>query len=201
MEIIMPVVRVAVHAEDALTFLGLVGSLAETPGLALVSSATGEEADVTVVSGQRVGLAFTELLKSLSEPVSGFLVISDNTGGTDYSETIGLGVRAVLRREEFTRQRLVETICLVVEGQACFPPELQGSLLDRMSRTRKGLGLSDREIAVLRMAAEGHSNIEIAKQLPYSERTIKNVFHCLMKRMQLRNRTHVVSYAIRAGLI
>ena len=38
-------------------------------------------------------------------------------------------------------------------------------------------------------------------QLFYSERTVKNIIHDITSRLELRNRTHAVAYAIKAGLI
>jgi DNA-binding NarL/FixJ family response regulator len=61
--------------------------------------------------------------------------------------------------------------------------------------------LTQRELAVLRMVADGRSTHEIARALSYSERTIKNAIHDLVTRLQLRNRSHAVAYAVRAGLI
>jgi DNA-binding NarL/FixJ family response regulator len=60
-------------------------------------------------------------------------------------------------------------------------------------------GLSDREIAVLRLVAEGLDTGEIARQVAYSERTIKNVIHDVTTPLQLRNRSQVVAYALREG--
>jgi DNA-binding NarL/FixJ family response regulator len=203
------VVRVAVHAEDALSFLGLTGAL-QTPGTTLVDVALGTEADVTVVSVPQVGAATMELLRNLAKPACGFLLISGDTWNADYSETAELGVRAVLRRVEFTQERLLEAVELVAEGQACFPAALQSGLLDYVSRVQRDVlaprglsasGLSKREADVLRMAADGYSNAEISKKLQCSERTVKTVFSGLMKRLRLRNRTHVAAYAIRVGLI
>ena len=42
---------------------------------------------------------------------------------------------------------------------------------------------------------------EIAKRLSYSERTIKNVIHDITARLQLRNRSQAVAYAMREGLL
>ncbi len=61
--------------------------------------------------------------------------------------------------------------------------------------------LREREIAVLQLVAEGYDTGEIARKLSYSERTIKKVLHDLTMRLQLRNRSHAVAYALRAGLI
>src|SRR5438128_123328 len=62
-------------------------------------------------------------------------------------------------------------------------------------------GLTEREIQVLRLVADGHNTAEIARQLAYSERTIKNVIQDVITRFQLRNRSHAVAYAVRQGFI
>lgn len=58
-----------------------------------------------------------------------------------------------------------------------------------------------RERQVLALLAEGHSTREVAQRLAYSERTIKNVLQEFNTRLQLRNRTHAVAYAVRRGWI
>ncbi len=63
------------------------------------------------------------------------------------------------------------------------------------------LAWSDREIAVLRLLAQGMSTREVAGALCWSERTIKNVVYDLTTRHGLRNRTHAVAVAVRAGLV
>jgi DNA-binding NarL/FixJ family response regulator len=62
-------------------------------------------------------------------------------------------------------------------------------------------GLSDREVTVLRMVSQGMEVREIAAELRYSERTIKNTMHDVVARFQLRNRTHAVAFAMREGMI
>jgi len=54
---------------------------------------------------------------------------------------------------------------------------------------------------VLRLIADGCDTSEIANRLAYSERTVKNVLHDVTTRLQLRNRSHAVAYALRQGLI
>ncbi|WP_331481928.1 response regulator transcription factor [Streptomyces rubrogriseus] len=59
--------------------------------------------------------------------------------------------------------------------------------------------LNPREVDVLQLVAEGLSTAEVASHLNYSERTIKNVLHEVITRLNLRNRTQAVAWAIRSG--
>ena len=80
----------------------------------------------------------------------------------------------------------------------------QVSRLQRQVLSPRGLsftGLSAREVEVLRLVARGCDTREIAAQLCYSERTVKNVLHDITSRYQLKNRSHAVAYALREGLI
>ncbi|MFI9356773.1 response regulator transcription factor [Streptomyces lydicus] len=62
-------------------------------------------------------------------------------------------------------------------------------------------GLVTREVEVIKLLADGLETAAIAQRLNYSERTIKNIIHGAMSRLQLRNRAHAVAYAFRMGAI
>ena len=62
-------------------------------------------------------------------------------------------------------------------------------------------GLTTREREVLSLIADGLSTREVAAELAYSERTIKGVLQDVTARLQLRNRTQAVAYAVRKGWI
>jgi DNA-binding NarL/FixJ family response regulator len=61
--------------------------------------------------------------------------------------------------------------------------------------------LTEREIEVLQLLADGYDTSEVSDKLYYSERTMKNIMHDITSRRELRNRTHAVAYANKAGLI
>ena len=95
-------------------------------------------------------------------------------------------------------------------GAGEVPADLLGRLLEQVGRLQRqvlsprGLtfaGLTPRETEVVRLVADGLDTSEIALRMSYSERTVKNVLHDLTTRLQLRNRTHAVAYAVREGLI
>ncbi len=61
--------------------------------------------------------------------------------------------------------------------------------------------LSDRELEVVRLVAEGLSNKEISSRLKLSDKTVKNHISHILAKMNLTARTQVAVYAIRAGLV
>jgi DNA-binding NarL/FixJ family response regulator len=131
----------------------------------------------------------------------------DDAGVVDAAEA---GVCGLVRRSEATPERLVHVVRTAATGDGSVPPDLLGRLLDHVGRLQRqvlaprGLsfsGLSSREADVLRLVADGLDTGEIANQLAYSERTVKNVLHDVTTRLQLRNRSHAVAYALRSGLI
>lgn len=61
--------------------------------------------------------------------------------------------------------------------------------------------LTARELAVLRMLADGEVTRGIAEQLNYSERTVKNIVRDVLVKLDCRTRAHATARAIRRGLI
>ena len=81
-------------------------------------------------------------------------------------------------------------------------PLLNGPVVSEPTDPPTGAAyLSGRDLAVLRLLAEGQSTANIAVALAYSESTIKNVIHDLVRNLGARNRAHAVAMAIRGGLI
>jgi len=120
------------------------------------------------------------------------------------------GACAVLRRAQANPNSLLASIRSAAAGEGSLPPDLLGRLLGQVGRLQRqvlaprGLtfsGLTDREVRVLRLLAEGFDTAEVGRQLFLSERTVKNVVHDVTSRLNLRNRTHAVAYALRQGLI
>jgi DNA-binding NarL/FixJ family response regulator len=119
-------------------------------------------------------------------------------------------VAGLVRRAEATPERLAKAVCAAARGEGSVPPDLLGKLLAQVGRLQRQLlhprgltlnGMSTREIDILRLVAEGLDTAEIAGKLCYSERTVKNVLHDITTRLQLRNRSHAVAYALKQGLI
>jgi two-component system nitrate/nitrite response regulator NarL len=61
--------------------------------------------------------------------------------------------------------------------------------------------LTDREIEVLELVAEGQANKEIAAALVISENTVKNHLRNILDKLHLQNRIQAAVYAVREGLV
>ncbi|NEC38646.1 response regulator transcription factor [Streptomyces rubrogriseus] len=83
------------------------------------------------------------------------------------------------------------------------PASMTRTVLNRLkvleAQRSRAPKLNPREVDVLQLVAEGLSTAEVASHLNYSERTIKNVLHEVITRLNLRNRTQAVAWAIRSG--
>lgn len=120
------------------------------------------------------------------------------------------GANGVLKRSQSTGPNLLQTVRTAAAGDGVLPPDLLGRLLGQVGRLQRqvlhprGLtfaGLTDREVKVLKLLADGHDTAEVGRGLYLSERTVKNIIHDVTSRLNLRNRTHAVAYALRQGLI
>jgi DNA-binding NarL/FixJ family response regulator len=207
-------VRVAIHAPDAVTRIGLAHCIKEDPRLSAIELAKVREATVVVVSVETAEFPLLDILRGMRDPndqtYPRFLVIVEKRWDIEIFTALNHGVRAVMWRATFNPAAFVRTLLAVANGGASLPPTLQGSLIDHIHWTQRevlapnGLdasGITAREQDVLRLVAEGRELTEIAEKLSYSERTVKNVLYGLMKRLEFRNRAQAVSYAIRSGLI
>ncbi|GAA1908943.1 helix-turn-helix transcriptional regulator [Streptantibioticus ferralitis] len=204
-------VRVAIHAPDVITCAGLASHLRHDRRLSELPVLRRGEADVTVVAVDTADASTLSLLRTLADqPQARFVLVVGQQWQADIFAAVDRGVRAVLWQDTCTPAIFARTLLTVAEGGGSFPPSLQGTLMQQVQWTHRevltprGLtatGISPRELDVLRLLAEGKELAEIAAKLTYSERTVKYVLYGLMKRMNLHNRAHAVSYAIRAGLI
>lgn len=118
-------------------------------------------------------------------------------------ETVEAGASAVLLRHDLSPGGLLGSLRALAGGNTSLPSEMLPRLLDRASQDSTGSSrhLTRRELSVLDLLAEGNDTKQIAAGLSYSERTVKNIVHDVLMKMNCRNRAHAVAQATRQGLI
>jgi DNA-binding NarL/FixJ family response regulator len=204
-------VEVAVRSSDPVTELGAVTILAGCSQLRVLDGTERERAAVIVVVEEFAGdEVFAGLREMRGESRPYCVLVTDHFRAADLMTAIECGVAAVLPRRDTVDADLVSVVLAVSRGAAYLSPSLQGMLLSQLERMRRDVlepngltlsGLASRERDVLRLVADGLGTEEIATELAYSERTVKNVLHGLMTRFGLNTRAHAVAFALRAGVI
>jgi len=103
--------------------------------------------------------------------------------------------------------QLLAAIRTTVEGKTPVDPAVAGKLFQRFAKqpppipTKLIEALSEREIEVLQLMADGLTNAEIGAQIHLSEGTVRNYISTIFDKLQAKDRTQAVVMAIRYGLI
>jgi DNA-binding NarL/FixJ family response regulator len=131
------------------------------------------------------------------------LVCSSATTEASVLAALQAGAAGVLRKDTLTTDSLANAVRAVVDGTGVVTSELLRELLDGIATDDKPAGarLTDREQQVLSLIAAGHPTREVAQELCYSERTVKNVLHDVVTKLNARSRSQAVAHAVREGLI
>ncbi|MBK9715099.1 MAG: response regulator transcription factor [Kouleothrix sp.] len=122
-------------------------------------------------------------------------------------DAIRAGARGYLLKNA-DAQELIEGVRHVHRGEALIDSHLAARLLDEFRRLSQTADqsvnleqLTDGEMDVLRLVAEGADNQEIAQQLNLSAQTVANRLRVIYQKLQVNNRTQAVLYALRRGWV
>jgi DNA-binding NarL/FixJ family response regulator len=204
-------IPVFVYACDPISQAGMASQLRCRSELRVVEEQDVDNAAVAVVVGDGVDDELVRSIKALQRNgCPRVVVVATQLDDAGLLAAVEAGACGLLRRAEATPEQLFGAILRAAAGDGALPPDLLGRLLQQIGHIQREIleprgfhvsGLTDREVQVLRLVADGHNTAEIARQLAYSERTIKNVIQDVITRFQLRNRSHAVAYAVRQGFI
>ena len=197
--------RVVIVSADIAVGDDVLHLLDNCPDLSVVDNPIA--AEVAIVIAEQLGDATLTTLKVLA--AYGRLRVALIVDQIESAGTVGVvqaGAVAILRRSEVTRSGLRRLIRSVAAGQGVVPADILQALSGmsqtwgRPSSCARPM-LDAREMEVIRLLADGSDTREVAQRLCYSERTVKAVIQDITARFGLRNRSHVVAYALREGLI
>ena len=213
--------RVLVCDDHALFRRGLQMVLEQEPDLELVSEAAdGEEVvaraqelmpDVILMDvrmPRKSGIeAASEIKDALPHVKILMLTISDDEA--DLYEAIKAGASGYLLKE-IPIEEVADAIRSVWAGQSRISPSMASKLLTEFAAMSKATEekpqmpaprLTDREMEVLRLVAQGLNNRDIAAKLFISENTVKNHIRNILEKLHLHSRMEAVVYAVREKMI
>jgi len=207
----MEQVRVALQAMDPVSHAGLVALLQFRGDISVLRPQQRADAQVLVAAAERLTPDVVAALRRAgAETGAPIVLICQEVAEAELMTAVECRVVAILPRSAVTTERLAHSVRAAAAGGGVLPPNLIGELLKQVDRMQRDVlapnglnasGLTPREIDVLRLMADGFDTNEIAGKLCYSERTVKNVIYGVTHRLKLRNRSHAVAYALRAGMI
>lgn len=201
-------IRILVVDDHAMIRLGLIGALSTEPGMEVVGQArNGREAidlhaklapDITLMDGilpDKHGVEVTlEILAK--DPSAKVILISINETAEDVRRALDAGVRGYVPKS-CEQDIIAEAIRSVASGKEFLPSRIAR----RLTESKAVVGLSNREVDVLRLVAKGKANKEIAAELGLSGDTVKTHLTHLMRKLDAADRTHAVTLAIELGFL
>jgi len=213
--------RVMVVDDHALFRRGLEMVLTEEPDIELVGEASdGAEAikraeevvpDVILMDvrmPKRSGIEAAGAIKDLLPHVK-ILMLTISDDEADLYEAIKAGAAGYLLKE-IPIEEVADAIRSVWAGQSRISPSMASKLLSEFAAMSKAANerpqmptpkLTDREMEVLKLVAQGMNNRDIAKALFISENTVKNHIRNILEKLHLHSRMEAVVYAVREKMI
>jgi DNA-binding NarL/FixJ family response regulator len=200
--------RVLVVDDHVLFRTGVANIINQEADLRVVAeAANGEDAlaaferyhpDVTLLDLRMPVMEGVEVVRRLRERDSQAKVIVLTTYDTDedISRALRAGAKAFVLKD-ITAEALVACIHDVLAGKTYLAPAAAAKLAEGVTRVQ----LTPRELATLRLLADGRANKEIATALGISERTVKTHLGHLFEKLGVTSRTEAVKVASRRGLV
>ena len=154
--------------------------------------------DVTLLDLRMPILEGVETVRRIRErdPNAKVIVLTTYDTDEDIARALQAGAKAYILKD-ISADALVACIHDVLAGKTYLAPAAAAKLAERITQVQ----LTPRELATLRLMADGRSNKEIATALGISERTVKTHLGHLFEKLGVTSRTEAVKVASRRGLV
>ena len=210
-------ITVLIVDDHAVVRGGVRGYLETQPDISVVGEAAcGEEAvrltadqvpDVVLMDLVMPGMDGVEATRRVrrASPRSQVVVLTSYHDDVHIFPAIKAGALSYLLKD-VGPEDLAEAIRAAARGEAVLHPHVATRVMQELRGTRQQVPnpfteLTDRELEVLRLVAEGLSNAQIAERLVLSEKTIKGYVSNILSKLYLADRTQAAVFAWREGMM
>jgi two-component system NarL family response regulator len=200
--------RVLVVDDHSLLRTGVANIINQEADLEVVAeAANGRDAiaaflrhrpDVVLMDLRMPEMEGVEAVRRIREidPQARVVVLTTYDADEDIARALQAGAKAYILKD-IAADALVACVRDVLAGKTYLAPAAAAKLAEHVTQVQ----LTPRELAALRLLANGHSNKEIATALGISERTVKTHLAHLFAKLQVTSRTEAVRVATRRGLV
>ena len=210
-------IRILIADDHAVFREGLRFVLGSEPGMEVVGeAATGKEVveraaellpDVVLMDIQMPGINGIEATRRIldANPKTGIVVLTMFDDDDSVFSAMRAGARGYVLKGAPPSQ-ILKVLRAVASGEAHFGPEIARRLMNFFAAPKAASPadvfpeLSSREIEILDLIAQGHSNAKIAARLFVSPKTVANHVSHIFTKLQVADRAHAMIRAREAGL-
>lgn len=199
---------------------GVRAFLENAPNIQVVGEAgNGDEAiakageflpDVILMDLKMPGMNGIESTRRIHEthPAIGVLVLTMFDDDDSVFAAMRAGARGYLLKDA-DKDEVVRAIVAVERGEAIFSPAIAQRMIQYFSmpsktstksQSDKFAGLTERELEILDLIAQGHNNLVISNKLSLSIKTVQNYVSSILTKLQLTDRSQAIVRAREAGL-
>jgi NarL family two-component system response regulator LiaR len=185
--------------EATLTVVGQAANGVEA--VALAADLRPDVILMDVVMPELDGIEATRRIRRAS-PASQILVLTSFADDQKVREAIEAGAIGYLLKDVL-KADLLRAIQTAAQGKPTLHPEAQSYLMRQVSTPSTpapSINLTERELDVLRLIAQGQSNKEIATTLHLTEGTVKGYVSAILAKLGVADRTQAALHAVKHGL-
>ncbi|HYX13040.1 MAG TPA: response regulator transcription factor [Nostoc sp.] len=201
-------IRVLIVDDHAIVRKGLATIINRDPEMTAIAQAEdGQQAiaafrehqpDVTLMDLRMPKMGGVEAIMAICAEFkqARIAVLTTYDGDEDIYRGLQAGAQGYLLKDAKPGE-LLNAIRAIHNGQKYIPPEVGAKLLQRMSNPE----LSERELEVLRLMAQGMGNQEIGTVLSIGESTVKSHVNRILSKLGVSDRTQAVITAVKRGIV
>ncbi len=208
-------IRVLIVDDHAIVRKGIAALLATEPAIDVVGEAENGRQAITEAHTLRPDVILMDLVMpemdgiaairhiTANQPETRILVLTSFSSDDRIFTAIKAGALGYLLKDSGPKE-LVDAIYQVHRGESSLHPVVARRLLQELAKPAPkpttATALTDREMEVLQLVAQGHGNRQIAAELNIKEATVRTHVSNILSKLHLDSRTQAALYALREGL-